>query len=215
MAVSIVMVVKLWLYQFSAKINMSRKIQYFLGSTPVLWRKYSSTPVEVLRYFARSTGPLPRTSASVIPVGKLFVCIKLKLFGHVCTLQSLTYDSLLFRGENCIASASLKVSIATECGSQKIHEGVILGRVHPFLKSGESSGVGYRLVVPVERAGIIFAALVGVDKLKVSLFLHQCFQNKLVQAGGSQWTVISQAYGIPLGYVFIRSLWHGFNLCCL
>ena len=215
MAVSIVMVVKLWLYQSSAKINMSR-------NSPVLPREYSSTLAEVLQYSRGSTVVLcskywsaSTDFCSVIPVGKLFVCIKLKLFGHACLLQSLTYDSLLFRGENCIAPASLKVSIATECGSQKIHEGVILGRVHPFLKSGESSGVGYRLVVPVERAGVIFAALVGVDKLKVSLFLHQCFQNKLVQAGGSQWTVISQAYGIPLGYVFIRSLWHGFNLCCL
>lgn len=51
MAVSIVMVVKLWLYQFSAKINMSWKIQYFLGSTPVLPWKYCGTLLEVLVRF--------------------------------------------------------------------------------------------------------------------------------------------------------------------
>ena len=52
MAVSIVMVVKLWLYQFSAKINMSR-------NSPVLSREYSSTFSGVLQYFGGSTPVLP------------------------------------------------------------------------------------------------------------------------------------------------------------
>ena len=51
MAVSIVMVVKLWLYQFSAKINMSR-------NSPVLSREYSSTLAEVLQYSRGSTAVL-------------------------------------------------------------------------------------------------------------------------------------------------------------
>ena len=51
MAVSIVMVIKLWLYQSSAKINMSR-------NSPVLPREYSSTLAEVLQYSRGSTAVL-------------------------------------------------------------------------------------------------------------------------------------------------------------